>query len=482
MLPVSSLPSPYGIGTLGDNARRWVDFLAAAGQRYWQGLPLGPTSFGDSPYQSFSAFAGNPYFIDLDALCAQGLVRREEYEALDWGGDARSVSYELLYRNRERVLRKAFARFKDAPELAAFNKDNDFWLDNYALFMAIKQSEGGRSWVEWRDGLKMADSAELSALRESLEKDIRYHRFVQYLFFSQWRSLRAYANKKGVEIIGDIPIYVAMDSADVWADKKLCQFGPNAAPLEVAGCPPDSFTAEGQLWGNPLYDWDAMAKNGYAWWLKRMHASFELYDVLRIDHFRGLESYYAIPFGSTAVKGRWRNGPDMAFVGAVKQSLPYARVIVEDLGFHTPALREFLRESGYPGMKVLQFAFDSREPGDYSPFSYDHGDVVFTGTHDNDTVLGWAQNAPKDAVANAMAYTGVDSAEALPRAMIRLALQNQAKLSVVPLQDWLGLGSEARVNIPSTVGGRNWRWRAVQGDLTPELAGEMRQLTELYGR
>ncbi len=482
LLPVSSLPSPCGIGTLGQAARRWIDFLAGAGQRYWLVLPLGPTSFGDSPYQSFSAFAGNPYFIDLNSLEEQGLLRREEYEALDWG-DPRSASYEALYKNREPILRKAFARFEDAPALAEFAGANAEWLNTYALYMAIKAKNGGRSWTEWSEEQRLSDPAALSSLRDQLEPDIRYHQFVQYLFFSQWRALRRYASENGVEIIGDIPIYAAMDSADVWANKSLFQFGPDALPLEVAGCPPDSFTAEGQLWGNPLYDWDAMQKDGYAWWMARMRASFELYDVLRIDHFRGLESYYAIPFGSdNAINGRWRRGPNMAFIDAVRRSLPMARVIAEDLGYHTPALREFLRASGYPGMKVMQFAFDTREPGDFSPYGYKPNDIVFTGTHDNDTVLGWTQSAPPSAVANAMAYAGVDSAEALPRAMIRLAMQNQAALAVVPLQDWLKLGGEARLNVPSTVGGRNWRWRAAESDFTPALAAEMRRMTELYGR
>ncbi len=446
-------------------------------------MPLGPTSLGDSPYQSFSAFAGNPYFIDLGILHEQGLLSRAEYEGLDWGRDERSVSYESLYKSREAVLRKAFARFKDAPELTAFTKANAAWLDSYALFMAIKAANGGRSWPEWPEALRLADSGALSAVRGPLEEDVRYQGFVQYLFFSQWRELRAFANQNGVEIIGDIPIYVAMDSADVWANKGMFQFGGNALPLEAAGCPPDSFTAKGQLWGNPLYDWDAMRSDGYAWWMARMKASFELFDVLRFDHFRGLESYYAIPYGSdNAAGGRWRKGPGMEFIRALKQALPGARVIAEDLGYHTPELREFLVASGYPGMKVLQFAFDSREPSDYSPYSYRRNDVVYTGTHDNDTVLGWTSSAPPSAVSHAMDYTGVHNARDLPGAMIRLALQNQAALAVVPLQDWLGLGSEARINIPSTLGGRNWRWRAVNGDFTQELAMEMRRLNKLYGR
>jgi 4-alpha-glucanotransferase len=419
----------------------------------------------------------------LDTLEAQGLLRREEYEPLDWGENPRAVSYERLWQNRAAVLRKAFYRFEDTAALERFSRANAAWLDGYALFMAIKTEQGGRSWLEWDEKLRLAEPAAMSAARERLETETRYHRFVQYEFFRQWHELRRYANGSGVEIIGDIPIYAAMDSADAWGRKAMFQLGTGALPDEVAGCPPDSFSCKGQLWGNPLYDWDAIAKDGFSWWIDRMRASFALYDVLRIDHFRGLESYYAIPFGSAnASGGRWRTGPGLAFINAVRQRLPQARMIAEDLGFLTPETRDFLKESGCPGMKVLQFAFDAREPGDYSPYGYGLNNVVYTGTHDNDTALGWANSAPEAAVAHAMAYAGIDDIAALPKAFIRLALQNRAVLAIAPLQDWLGLGGEARFNVPSTVGGRNWRWRVRAEDLTASLAEEMRRLTLLYGR
>lgn len=482
-MPVSSLPSPYGIGAFGKEARAWVNFLQSAGQQYWQVLPLGPTSFGDSPYQSFSAFAGNPYFIDLDTLCEEGLLLKPEYAGIHWGRSAAKVDYNTVYQNREAVLRKAFARFTGGPALEAFQKENSHWLENYALYMAVKATQGNRSWIEWEQDARLRKKEALQKYTQELAEDIRYHIFVQYQFFKQWNALRAYANQKGVEIIGDIPIYVSLDSADVWENRQLFQLDAEALPIEVSGCPPDSFSQDGQLWGNPLYNWGLMEQDGFAWWVARMQANFKLYDVLRIDHFRGLESYYAIPYGATTARsGRWRAGPGMGFVNAVREKVPEARIIAEDLGFLTDGVRKLLKDSGYPGMKVLQFAFDTREAGDYSPYNYGTNNIVFTGTHDNDTVRGWARNAAAGDIRHAMEYVNTHFKWQLPGALIRLALQSRAALAVVPLQDWLGLGSKARINTPATIGGGNWRWRMRARALKPGLARRMLALAKLYGR
>ena len=483
LLPVSALPSQFGIGTLGKAAREWIDFLKKAGQQYWQVLPLGPTGYGDSPYQSFSAFAGNPYLIDLDTLRYDGLLKKEEYESEDWGDNPALVDYEKLYFHRETVLRIAHSRFAEKDELEEFCRDNAFWLDNYALYMALKSTQNQRSWLEWEPELRLGDAVRVEQSRKLLSSEIEFHSFVQYEFFKQWKKLHLYANNNNVQIIGDIPIYVSLDSADIWANKEMFQLDDNAVPTEVAGCPPDSFSHDGQLWGNPIYNWDRMAKDGYKWWKRRIQANFNLYDVLRIDHFRGLESYYAVSYGEpTARNGRWRPGPGMHFISALKDTMPDARIIAEDLGFRTDEVRALLKGSGFPGMKVLQFAFDTREAGDYSPYNYGINDIVFTGTHDNDTVTGWSDSAEQDDIAHAMDYLNICDKRDLPDALVRLAMQSPAALAIVPLQDWLELGSETRINTPATIGGNNWRWRVDKSQLAPELAEYMAHLSVLYGR
>lgn len=483
LMHVSSLPSPYGIGSFGKEARQWVDFLHEAGQSYWQVLPLGPTSYGDSPYQSFSAFAGNPYFIDLDSLCEDGLLNKKEYAFLSWGAKPGRVDYAALYENRETVLRKAHSRFIDSKDFRDFCLENAYWLESYSLYMSIKASQGQRSWIDWPEPLRLRSEPELSMAREHLKHDIHYHSFVQFLFFKQWNELRKYANDNKVEIIGDIPIYVSLDSADVWTNRSQFQLDLDGLPTDVAGCPPDKFAKQGQLWGNPLYDWKKMSRDGYQWWITRMKASFELYDVLRIDHFRGLESYYAIPYeDDTAENGIWLPGPGMDFIEAIYENVPQARIIAEDLGFLTDEVRKLVNDSGYPSMKVIQFAFDTRETSDYSPYNYKTNNIVYTGTHDNETVLGWAQTAPPKDIAHAMEYLDIENISQLPRAFIRMAMQNAAMLVVIPLQDWLELGSEARMNIPSTIGGINWQWRVEKSALTDKLAKEMAHICRLYGR
>lgn len=483
LLPVHSLPSPHGIGTFGESARAFIDFLDRAHQAYWQVLPLGPTGFGDSPYQSFSAFAGNPYFIDLDILCAQELLTREEINAYPWKGSPDAVDYDLVNKSRGELLYKAFARFHDQAALDAFQEEHAAWLNDYALYMAIKETQGHLPWPQWDLPLRLREADALAQAAGELSVQIRYYVFVQYQFYKQWNELRQYARGKNVQIIGDIPIYVAYDSADVWANKSLFRLDEEGRPLEVAGVPPDSFSADGQLWGNPLYAWDVMAKDGYAWWMARLRSSFELFDVLRIDHFRGLESYYAVPAADTTARnGQWVQGPGKHFIDAIQSNLPGARIIAEDLGFLTDGVRDLLRHSTYPGMKVLQFAFDSREASDYSPYTYSENSIVYTGTHDNDTLTGWTRTAPQESVRHAMNYVGVRLKWNLARMLIRCAMQTRSALCIIPMQDWLKLGSTARMNTPSTVGGSNWRWRMRSGAASDALTKEMAHYSAIYGR
>lgn len=484
LMHLSSLPSPYGIGTMGRAAREFVDFLAAAGQRYWQILPICPTSYGDSPYQSFSTFAGNPYLIDLDLLAADGLLRREEYADIDWESTPDRVNHGALYRKRWEVLRKACGHLLQAPPAAYadFCAENAFWLPDYALFMALKDEHGGCAWTQWEPALRRRDPAALDAARTRCAGAIGFWQAVQYLFFAQWRALKHYANQKGVFIIGDLPIYVAADSVDVWSAPEAFQLGEDLLPTEVAGCPPDGFSATGQLWGNPLYNWDAMAQNGYAWWVRRIRVLCSTYDVLRIDHFRGFAGYYAIPYGSTdACNGRWRTGPGIALFRAVENALGKRDIIAEDLGFLTDDVRELLRESGYPGMKVLEFAFDSRDGGDYLPHTYTRHCVVYTGTHDNEPVNGWFDTAPAADTRKAVDYLKLTREEGYHWGMMRAAWASVADLAIVQAQDLLGLGHEARMNVPSTLG-TNWCWRALPGAFDDALARKVRHHMELYGR
>lgn len=482
LLPVSSLPSPYGIGTLGRSAYKFVDFLKEAGQSYWQVLPIGPTSYGDSPYQSFSTFAGNPYFIDLDMLCEEGLLTKEECEAYEWGDNPEQVDYKAVWDARFLLLKKAFARGKDAPEIGEFRKEQAFWIEEYALYMAVKSTMGNRSWTEWDEDIRLRRPAAMRKYREELTEEIDFYCFLQYHFYDQWTKLRSYANQNGIKLIGDIPIYVALDSADTWADTEVFLLDEDCRPIDVAGCPPDAFSADGQLWGNPLYRWDDLKKNDYAWWVKRLRHNVKLFDVTRIDHFRGFSGYYAIPYGDkTARNGEWRKGPGIDFFRTVKKQLGKMNLIAEDLGYLTPDVKKMLKASGYPGMKVLQFAFDSREESDYLPHNYEKNCVVYTGTHDNDTTAGWFTSAGRKDVQFAKKYLNIRRNQDGAWAFIRAAFASVANLAVVPMQDFLNLGSEARINTPSTLGG-NWMWRMKHGAANEELAKKIRELTELYCR
>ena len=484
LMHLTSLSSPYGIGTMGQAARDFADFLAQSGQTYWQILPMGPTSYGDSPYQSFSTFAGNPYLIDLDELAAQGLLEPGEYREENWGDDPQSVDYGLLYEKRYPVLRKAVSRLREhlPADYPLFLAENAQWLPDYALYMALKDDNGGRPWLEWPEPLRHRDGAALEAARKSLAGKVAFWQGVQYLFFRQWRALKKYANGKGVLFIGDLPIYVSLDSADVWARPGQFQLDSGLRPVEVSGCPPDGFTADGQLWGTPLFDWDKMEGEGYSWWIERIRRQRGFCDVLRIDHFRGFEAYYAIPYGEeTARNGHWRQGPGLKLFRAVEHALGRQDIIAEDLGFLTDGVRQLIRDTGFPGMKVLQFAFDSREESDYLPHNYDRHCVAYVGTHDNDTALGWLESCSPEDRAFAVDYLKLTEGEGYHWGLMRGAWASPAELAVVTAQDLLGLGHEHRMNEPSTLG-TNWKWRALPGAFTPELAEKLRHETGLYRR
>ena len=483
LMHISSLPGPYGIGSMGKSSYDFVDFLVSAGQSYWQILPLNPTGYGDSPYQSFSTFAGNHYLIDLDTLAEQGLLTSEELGSVDWSSSEGRVDFGLLYNQRSRLLKLAHGRFRETAEYRDFVRDNSLWLEDYALFMAIKAHFRGRDWQSWSVSLLMRLAPVMEAYREELKEAIRFQYFLQYEFFRQWKALRAYANGKGIQIIGDVPIYVPLDSADVWANPELFQLDPSRRPTAVAGCPPDSFSADGQLWGNPIYDWDKMKADGFKWWLKRLAAAGEWYDIVRMDHFRGLEAYWSVPYGAaTAKAGKWNKGPDMAFIEAIKKGLPQLEMIAEDLGFLTQEVLDLRDNSGFPGMKVLEFAFDSREPSDYLPHTYTKNSVVYTGTHDNMTMRQWFDTASKDAKAYAIEFMGLTEKEGLVMGTIRTAMSSVSDMCIIQMPDWLNLGAEARMNFPGTLSDANWTWRAEKKDINMSLAKKIYNMTKLYGR
>lgn len=489
LLSVTSLPSKYGIGCFSKSAYDFVDWLEEAGQTYWQILPLGPTSYGDSPYQSFSTFAGNPYFISLEALTEEGLLTKEECEAADFGNKPESVDYEKMYLARYPLLRKAYERSKisENQDYQRFVADNGWWLGDYALFMAVKDRFDGAPWTEWARDIRLRWANAMDYYRRELYFDIEFQQYLQYTFYMQWMKLKNYANEKGIRLIGDIPIYVAMDSADTWAHPELFQLDENNVPLAVAGCPPDGFSATGQLWGNPLYRWDYHGSTGYEWWISRLEYCFRLYDVVRIDHFRGFDEYYSIPYGAkSAVNGHWEKGPGMALFARMEETLGRREVIAEDLGYVTDSVRKLVRDSGFPGMKVLEFAFDSRDSGcanDYLPHNYEENCVAYTGTHDNETIRGWFDSITKEEQEMAREYL-CDSRtpkKDLNWAFISLIMRSAARVCIIPMQDYLGYGNESRMNKPSTVG-MNWKWRLTKEELTKELKEKLYHMARRYGR
>ena len=490
LLPIASLPSKYGIGAFSKEAYEFVDQLKEAGQSYWQILPLGPTGYGDSPYQSFSAFAGNPYFIDLEQLTKAGFLTEEECLETDFGEDEASIDYEKLYNGRFLLLKKAFLRWKE--EMGRKGTDIDRIFEkrliqetrDYCFYAALKRHFGEKSWILWDRDIRLRKKKAVEKYKRLLAEEIRFYEFQQFMFLKQWKKLKAYANKNGVRIIGDIPIYVAFDSADSWSHPELFQFDEENRPKAVAGCPPDAFSATGQLWGNPLYDWKYHKKTGFRWWLRRMKYCFDLYDVVRVDHFRGFDEYYAIPADAeTAVNGTWEKGPGITLFKKMKKVFGKVNIIAEDLGFLTPSVYKLLEDTGFPGMKVLQFAFSTGERSCYLPYFYDHNCVVYTGTHDNNTIRGWYGEMSEEDRQLSVDYMNNPHTpvEEIHWDFVRLALSSVAKLAVIPVQDYLGLGGDARINTPSTLG-ENWRWRMMPGEITDEIVVKCRKMAKLYGR
>ena len=487
LMAISSLPGKYGIGCFSKEAYKFVDDLAESGQSLWQILPLGPTSYGDSPYQSFSTFAGNPYFIDPETLIAKKWLTKRDCESYDWGNDERITDYAKIYYSRFKLLKKAHRRSKIASDrgFKKYVKANAFWLPDYALFMALKDAHKGRSWEEWEQPLRLREKTAMTEAKEKYAADIEFYEFVQYEFSLEWSDLKKYANKKGIEIVGDIPIYVAYDSADAWANPELFEFDEDMRPLAVAGCPPDAFSADGQLWGNPLYKWSVHKKNRYSWWMKRLESCFKLYDVVRIDHFRGFDAFYRIPYpAENAKNGKWVKGPGYDIFATMKKKLGEKQVIAEDLGFLTPSVIKLVKRTGYPGMKILQFAFDPREESDYLPQNYTSNSVVYTGTHDNDTTLSWYYSiGPKDRKF-ATDYLNIPKGtkdKDIVWYFVRCAFSSVADTAIIPMQDILALPHEARMNLPSTIGG-NWQWRMKEGAFNSATKKKLLKLTMLYGR
>ena len=483
LMHITSLPGPYGVGTMGKRAFAFVDFLKTAGQKMWQILPLSPTGYGDSPYQSCSAFAGNHYLIDLDILVEAGLLTSEELTGIRWFRKEEKADFGLLYKNRLKVLRLAYGRFSDMEALDAFCSKAAAWLPDFALFMALKERNGGKPWYEWDDPLKHRHLDAMEQAREELAEEIRFYCFQQYLFFRQWNDLHAYANENGIQIIGDVPIYVPLDSVEVWSKPELFRLDKRLDPIAVAGCPPDGFTEDGQLWGNPLYRWSLHKKQGYQWWLQRLAAAGQMYDVIRLDHFRGFEAYWSVPYGhKTARYGKWVKGPGMSFVKALKQGLPELPLIAEDLGFLTQEVLDLRDTGGWPGMKVLQFAFDPKEPSDYLPHTYIQNSVCYTGTHDNMTMRQWFETASEEELDFAVRYMALTKKEGYVWGAIRTALASVSDTCIIQMQDYLNLDGTARMNFPGTLSDSNWTWRVKDGIINKDLAKKIRELTHRYAR
>ena len=486
LMPISSLPSPHGIGTMGKAAYDFADFLAAAGQKYWQLLPLGPTNYGDSPYQSFSSFAGNPYFIDLDLLVKDKLLTRAEVNACDWGDDPRYVDYGKIYASRFTLLEKAKAHgfTRDREAVAAFERENERWLPNYALFMALKRHFGMKSWTEWDDeDIRCRTSSEvIERYRAELREDVELFTYIQFLFFRQWEALKAYIHSLGIRIIGDLPIYVSRDSVEMWATPELFKIDAAGNPVSVAGTPPDQFSATGQYWGNPIYDWDAMESDGFSWWEGRIRAALDMYDVIRLDHFRGFEAYWEVPFSSPdSSYGSWTQGPGLKFFKTLEEKLGTLPIIAEDLGFLTPGVIDMRDNSGFPGMKILQFAFEGTNSY-YLPHNYIANTVAYVGTHDNETARGWFEGTatPRQREQAAL-YTHQQAGEPMADALNRTIAASVSDTCIYTMQDLLNLGNEARINTPATLGG-NWTWRMLDGAITRELEHKLTDWTETYFR
>ena len=488
LLHPTSLPGKYGIGSLGKEAYKFVDFLKKANQKLWQIFPLGPTGYGDSPYQCFSTFAGNPYLIDFDLLIEQNLLNEEDLRDVDFGGNEEYIDYGAIYNQKYPLLRKAYENFKAnenkelKEKLETFKTENSSWLNDYSLYISLKNHFNGLPWNEWEDDIRTRKEAAINKYKAELANEIEYHNFIQFLFFTQWNNVKKYANDNGIKIIGDIPIFVAVDSSDAWANPEIFLFDPELKPVKVAGVPPDYFSATGQLWGNPLYDWDKLKELNYKWWVDRVKANLSTCDIIRIDHFRGFDEYWAVPYGDkTAENGTWCPGPRTDLFNTIKNELGELPIIAEDLGTMTQGVIDLREATGFPGMKILGFAFDSKEENDYLPHTYTKNCVVYTGTHDNDTLIGWFTKANEDDKQFARNYLNSRSDNEIHWDAIRGAWSSVASMAIAPIQDFLGLGSEARINTPGVAAG-NWQWRLKDGVLTDELAERIAKLTKVYSR
>ena len=484
----TSLPGKYGIGTLGKEAYAFIDFLKKSNQKLWQIFPLGPTGYGDSPYQSFSSFAGNPYLIDFDLLIEAHLLSEEDLKDIFFGDNEEYIDYGAIYNQKYPLLRKAYENFKSSDNnemkgsLENFKRENSSWLNDYSLYISLKNHFNGLPWNEWAQDIKNREDGAMHHYRSELADDIEYHNFIQFLFFKQWGDVKRYANENGIKIIGDIPIFVAADSSDAWANPEIFLFDEERKPVKVAGVPPDYFSATGQLWGNPLYNWEKLKETNYSWWVERVRANLSTCDIIRIDHFRGFEAYWAVPYGDdTAINGQWEPGPGIDLFNAIKSQLGELPIIAEDLGLMTQGVIDLREATDFPGMKILGFAFDSGEENDYLPHTYTKNCVVYTGTHDNDTLVGWFQKAKEEDRQFARDYLNSRSDDEIHWDAIRGAWSSVACMAISPVQDFLGLGSEARINTPGVASG-NWQWRLKQGVLTNELAERIAKLTKIYSR
>jgi len=488
LLHPTSFPSRFGIGDLGLEAYKFIDFLRESYQQYWQVLPLGPTGYGNSPYAAYSAMAGNPLLISPEKLQEQGLLNEADFANLP-GFNTSVVDYDKILPIKVELLKTACKNFQaqatpiQQTEFAGFCGSKAYWLDDYALFMALKDAHEGASWHTWESELVKREPEAIDKAKRQLSAEIFYYKFIQFEFFRQWSELKAYANMSGIHIIGDIPIYVAQDSSDVWSHPDIfCLDEETREPKLMAGVPPDYFSATGQLWGNPVYDWEALQKQNFKWWIGRFEAMLDYVDVIRIDHFRGFEAYWAVPQGEeTAINGEWMKAPGDELFDAIKNKLGKLPVLAEDLGVITPEVEALRDKYEFPGMKVLQFAFGSDPGNPFLPFNYSRNFVVYTGTHDNDTTVGWFDKANDYEKRNFLLYLGCISPEGVHWDLIRLALSSVANQAIIPLQDVLGLGTEARMNFPSVAEG-NWGWRYHSEALTKELSDRLKTLTQLYGR
>ena len=484
----TSLPGKYGIGTLGKEAYAFIDFLKKSRQKLWQIFPLGPTGYGDSPYQSFSSFAGNPYLIDFDLLIEAHLLSEEDLRDVFFGDNEEYIDYGAIYNQKYPLLRKAYENFKSSDNhemrenLEHFKRENASWLNDYSLYISLKNHFNGLPWNEWAHDIKNREHGAMEHYKNELADDVEYHNFIQFLFFKQWGDVKRYANENGIKIIGDIPIFVAADSSDAWANPEIFLFDEERKPVKVAGVPPDYFSATGQLWGNPLYNWQKLKETNYSWWVERVRANLSTCDIIRIDHFRGFEAYWAVPYGDdTAINGQWEPGPGIDLFNAIKSQLGELPIIAEDLGLMTQGVIDLREATGFPGMKILGFAFDSGEENDYLPHTYTKNCVVYTGTHDNDTLIGWFQKAKEEDRQFARDYLNSRSDDEIHWDAIRGAWSSVASMAISPVQDFLGLGSEARINTPGVAAG-NWQWRLRHGVLTDELAERIAKLTRVYSR